>query len=478
MRRALLLPVCLCALTSAALADVTEGADPLAAWSAWWALGEGEKPVPSEIPVQLAILRAADLHRLNRAMTLHRKLDPEAETLVTTVRTKINSMALAELYALMGTAKTPKRKVAFTGRLAPEGYVVKMNKKTRGWGQFGDLDSSVALTPVQGAPNYVLRTETRLHLGALRAKNWFGFWRSGRDWVTQATQDAPPTARAGLDSADHRLLSQIEAAFPSTYAFFTRYVTIEDLIAPMKGQPLRARLRFRLKLAPLKKDYPRYAEQLERLKKMEFRARVIDKSGQPVAVLKAGGAGALKVALDVDLSLGRIWDEGFTTEAAWRADLFGLKIAADDLDFRTEVNQTPERQRYCTTFTKVPKVTITGAAFDLISTDMIDALIPDTLQVNLNRVMNTFAKGNGGKGMRACSELPVGSERWVNNMEIELMGEGLFTQMMRLGAQFSSQDEALRKQRLAFRKAWLDAYKTDLDRMQGLVEQPGLARKR
>ncbi len=418
----------------------------------------------------MGVLRTADLHRLDRAMTLHRSLDPEAEKLVSTVRSKLASLALDEVYGLMRAQSGPERSVSFTGRLSPDGYRVMMNKRERRWGRFGDVDSKISLKPVSGTKNYVLTTESRMHLGALRARHWFGFWRAGVDWTFKQCRETPPKAKSKLDDADHQALSLIQKGFPNTYAFFTRYVEIADVVAPFKSHPARLRLRYILREDKLTEDFPAYAKRLERTKKSEFRARLFTRARKPVAVLRAGGPGRLKLALDVDLSQGQIFDEGFTAEAAWRADILGLKVAATHLDFDIKVTKTQDSLRYCASFARPPKVTISGAVFDIVSTDVIDALLPDTLQENLNRVMTAFAKGNGGRGLQACTELPYTSDEWVSTTQVELLGDGLFAQLARLGAQFSSRDEALLRDRKLLRTRWLDAYKADMEAMQERLE--------
>jgi hypothetical protein len=230
--------------------------------------------------------------------------------------------------------------------------------------------------------------------------------------VMQAAMKFVGSRQSKLGERDMRLLASGWGSFPTIGQMMLPISRIEDIVAekaPVDGVR-QLQVLARWDLAAMKERYPHFAKYWDALDNIaDAHFKVEDASGATLITLDLNSE-RTEIKVGGHVKEGRLVvkskDGGFQ-----RADLSRMKltqnlyfvlhkIKLDIENLQVDVTYTPTANgmRLYATTTRVPKVSVSGAAFGLLPTKVLDWFIPGDSESLARHLFEVAAKGNGGKG--------------------------------------------------------------------------------
>jgi hypothetical protein len=465
-------------------------------WRAWRplvsAFGGGD------VAATIAYLRASSA--LVRKADAQLARDAETERFRKRAIASMEDFELDDFLALLPHAQADYRSFAFEGRPSEQAYQVRAEADTsRAFAgprslPFGHSYGAVRMRrmPHASERRYAFHLRSGVGLGTLRWQSLLaGLLDAGRLIETPVERDVPLVLRAAdtylrtrqqaLGQRDRTVLARVWGGFPGIAQLLLPISRTDDLVAERDAAPgvTGLSLATRWNLSGMERKYPALAHYFDALDDIaKVRAVLRDEAGRSLLELdsetqhletklrgflhdgrllaRAGKQGALEPArfermrltLDLSFVLHRI-----------RLNIEQLEI---DLSYRAGREGATVRA----TSTRVPKVSVSGAAFGLLPTRVLDWFIPGDVETLARHMFEVAARAGGGRG--SMLEAQFRESREGATLELDYQTELLDTTLIRFcmaaiaDAAIPSDEEERDITRLAV--DYRDAFDADLAR--------------
>jgi hypothetical protein len=473
-------------------------------WRAWQplvsAFGAGD-PLAA-----IAYLRAASA--IVRKADAQLARDAASERFRKRALDSLEDFDLQEFLALLPYQERESRSFAFAGWPSAKAYEVHaLGSAAPVFGSGRDRDRvrelrALAHGHVQGAlrmrrapheseRRYVFQTRTRVGLGALRWQPLLaGLVDAARLLETRGEQDVPLALRAAdsylrtrqsaLGARDRAIMVRLWGGFPGVAQLLLPISRSDDVLVERDPEPGVTGLSVstRWDLASMKRKYPALAHYFDALDDIaRVHARLSDAAGNTLLELDSGTE-RLETKLRGFLRGGRLLartKKGALVPAQFARMrltldlhfvLHRIRLNIEDLQLDLEYREQADGASLRVQSARVPKVQVSGAAFGLVPTRVLDWFIPGDVETLARHMFEVAAQARGGHGSLLEARFREG-ERGAN-LELGYETELLDTRLVRFcmaviaEAAIPSEEEERDMTRLAV--DYRDAFDADLAR--------------
>jgi hypothetical protein len=500
----------LLALFSAVHAHAPDlGESSPAMWRAWrpllFAFGSRADPRAStfgadDVAAAIRYLRASSAVLRKADAQLVR--DAESETFRKRALASLEDFDLADFHALLPHSEAGFRSFSFAGRPTEKAYAVRaaggsLAAFSAGAHSlpFGHTYGALRMRrlPHESERRYQVQTRSLLGLGALRWQALLsGLSEAGRVIETPVAKDVPLVLRAAdtylrtrqsaLGSRDRAVLASVWGGFPSIAQLLLPISRTDDLVAEHDAVPgvTGLSLATRWDLAGMAHKYPALAHYFDALDDIaRAHVRLSDAAGHTVLELDSNTA-QLETKLRGLLRDGQLLARG-SSGAPSAARFEQLRLTADlqfvlhhirlsiedlqvDLRYRVHAHGADLEARH----TRAPKVSVSGAAFGLLPTRVLDWFIPGDVASLARHMFEVAASADGGRGSLLAAHFRESAEGATLELgyETELLDSALIRFCMAVIADgaIPSDDQERDITRLAV--DYRDAFDSDLARFE------------
>lgn len=258
---------------------------------------------------------------------------------------------------------------------------------------------------------------------------------------SEAARQEALRAHPKLGAEDLAIVGVAFDAYPALSAFVSKFGQVEDVRTVLDDRGYQ-KLTVSVRGLPqqYEKEYPLSAEYARRmLDLVRARGRWVDKHGRTLATASMDSKD-LTATVSCYLKDGRLL--AFKGDRVFEGDpidpmsddlarsqvvatgwfkMFGITIKLSDAELDATYTPHAGYAEFAASFTKVPKVDISGAALGFISTDMVDAFIPGTMAGLTRDFLSTAANAHRGKGATASGKVGTSKQRGI----VEGQGEAV-----------------------------------------------------
>lgn len=466
-------------------------------WRAWQplvsAFGAGDAAAA------IAYLRASSAIVRNADAKLAR--DAETERFRKRAIASLEDFDLDDFLALLPHAQGDYRSFAFEGTPSDKAYYVRAQADTsRAFHAearslpFGHAYGAVRMrrVPHPQERRYAFHARSGVGLGALRWQSLLqGLIEAGRVIETPVEREIPlvlraadtylRTRQASLGQRDRTVLARVWGGFPGIAQLMLPISRTDDLVAERDAAPgvTGLALATRWNLSGMEHKYPALAHYFDALDDIaRVRAVLRDDAGRSLLELdseterletklrgflrdgrllaRAGKQGALEPArfermrLTLDLSFVlhhiRLNIEQLEIDIGYRADEHGATVRAAT--------------------TRVPKVSVSGAAFGLLPTRVLDWFIPGDVETLARHMFEVAARSRGGRGAALEARFREGAQGATLELdyETELLDTALIRFCMAVIADAAIPSDAQERDITRLAVDYRDAFDADLAR--------------
>jgi hypothetical protein len=440
-----------------------------------------------------AVVRKADAQLLRDAQT---------EAFRKRALASLEDFDLADFHALLPHSEAGFRSFSFAGRPTEKAYAVRAAGASLA--AFGDQPASLPFGHTYGAlrmrrlphaseRRYLVQTRSLVGLGALRWQALLaGLSDAGRLIETPVAKDVPLVLRAAdtylrtrqsaLGSRDRGVLASVWGGFPGIAQVLLPISRTDDLVAERDRAPgvTGLSLATRWDLAGMARKYPALAHYFDALDDIaRAHVRLSDAAGNTLLELDSDTA-QLETKLRGLLSDGRLLaraKSGALSAARFAqmrltADLHfvlhHIRLSIEDLELDLSYRAHARGADLVARHTRAPKVSVSGAAFGLLPTRVLDWFIPGDVESLARRMFEVAAAADAGRGSRFAAHFRESAEGATLELgyDSELLDSALirFCMAVIADAAIPSDDEERDITRLAV--DYRDAFDSDLARFE------------
>ena len=471
------------------------GQNSPAMWRAWrpvvTAFGGGSPEAAVDYLKQASVIvRKADA-KLNR--------DQETEEFRTSAIKKMKKFDMHGFMELLPHQEGEFRGFAFLGKPGAATYDVKaVNPTTPAFKNgsqnlpFGNSYGHVKIKEVkhESEERYHLHLSGGSGMGNIRWEQLMnGLVEEGKlmeitdeqlPLVMQAAMKFVGSRQSGLGERDKRLLASGWGSFPTIGQMMLPISRIEDIVEekPANDGVRKLQVLARWDLVAMKERYPHFAKYWDALENIaDAHFKVDDASGATLITLdlnserteiKVGGY-VRDGRLVVKSANGGFQPADFSRMKLTQNLYFVLhkiKLNIENLQTDVTYKTTPNGARLYATTTRVPKVSVSGAAFGLLPTKVLDWFIPGDSESLARHLFEVAAKGNGGKGAvfdAKFVEGPNGATVDIN-YDVEVFDSSLVRFCMAAISDASIPDDKQEEDMIKFSVDYRNAFDADVAR--------------
>ncbi len=465
-------------------------------WRAWQplvsAFGAGDPAAAiAYLRASSAILRKADA-QLAR--------DAESERFRKQALESLEHFDLAEFLVMLPYQEREFRSFAFAGRPREKAYEVRALDSAAPVfaGQASGLSHGHAQgalrmrrAPHESERRYAFQTRTRIGLGPLRWQSLLaGAMDAARLLETPVEQGVPLALRAAdtylrtrqssLGARDRAIMVHLWGGFPTVAQLLLPISRSEDLVAERDVEPgvTSLTLATRWDLSGMQRKYPALARYFRALDDIaRVRARLSDAAGNTLLELDSNTE-RLETKLRGFLRDGRLLARtrgGALVPARFermrltldlRFVLHRIRLNIEDLEIDLSYREEARGASLRVLSTRVPKVQVSGAAFGLLPTRVLDWFIPGDVEALARHMIEVAARAGGGRG--SILDVTFAEREQGAQLELSYESELLDTRLVRFcmaviaEAAIPSEEEERDMTRLAV--DYRDAFDADLER--------------
>jgi hypothetical protein len=465
-------------------------------WRAWQplvsAFGSGDaQAAVAYLSESSAIVRKADA-------LLAR--DAETEQFRKRAIASMKDFDLSDFHALLPQQEGEFRSFAFSGQPTDKAYSVRALRgsvSSSGSARalpFGHSYGAVRMrrVPHESERRYVFQTRSAIGLGALRWQALLnGLLAAGRLVELRPEQDVPLVLRAAdtylrtrqtaLGTRDRGVLASVWGSFPSIAQVLLPISRTDNLVAESDRTPgvTELSLATRWDLLGMQHKYPQLAHYFDALDDIAHaRIRLSDGAGNTLLELESNTQ-QLETKLRGFLREGRLLARARASGALGPANFEHMRITADlhfvlhhirlnienlqiDLSYRAHERGADIRA----SSTRVPKVSVSGAAFGILPTRVLDWFIPGDVETLARHMFQVAATAQGGRGsvIEAHFREDSGGATLELGYETELLDTALIRFCMAVIADAAIPNEAEERDITRLAVDYRDAFDSDLAR--------------
>lgn len=282
-----------------------------------------------------------------------------------------------------------------------------------------------------------------------------------------------------LGERDRRLLASTWGSFPSVARMLLAISSVEDLVSETDPQTDVRRLQVvaRWDLPGMKRRYPdfgQYWDALDNIADAHF--KVSDASGATLIELDLNSE-RLEAKIRGYLKDGRLMVRaggGFAPADFERmrvtADLYfvlhRIRLNIENLETDVTYRTTNEGAELHAATTRVPKISVSGAAFGILPTRVLDWFIPGDTESLARRLFEVAASGNRGRGaiLDARFVEGQGGSHVELDYQVEVLDSALIRFCMAVIADASIPSDDEERDLMRFSLDYRKAFDTDLER--------------
>lgn len=382
----------------------------------------------------------ADLGRvvaMQRLIVGHARPDAAARALRGELWKGVRDYDLDALYEALPVVDPPWRAAYFISRPAGDIYRLSVaDGPDAPVDVLGAIRTTLAAKPDEKADRgdaFTLRGELAAHIGPI---GWQGAYEAAGLGILHsaqpaaisapgAAQQAAHTAFGELARPDRPLMAQLWYGLSATWAWYARIGRVEQLrgVPATAGATHHLHYQAALDANELADVYPAVDDYMAQLADLvEARIRVTSAAGQWLVFTVDSGARRISIDAWVDdeghlvpsaggeprpdRALGDTPARGdFSTaiDATMRA--YGLVIAFEDLTTDWHFTGDADSARLVGRLDEVPVTRISGRAFGIVPTGLLDALVPRDMASLAEQFMQRLADSDEGLGARLALDL-------------------------------------------------------------------------
>jgi hypothetical protein len=514
------LVLCLILLAFSRTGFGADPAKPSVSWRLWhpWLTFAGKGPVKAGDPEASRLV----VSQIKRSTTIFRalldgkiKTDESTQKFWDEVTENLQNLDLDSLYEDFPEGPEKGwRSLRLLGHWTGANYSIKRAKTKKslvlnvdkGPGvKFLDASLNVQSRPVNEAASYQGRLDLSLGLGQTTVSQMVKVSHDAmvllesettlmaeRARVRPAlkTRQSVKKANIHLDREDTEILACFMETFPKLYGVLERVLEVKDIVRrttviQSKTRGLcEFRLTFSFRMETLKKKYPEVWAFLGEVGELiHIEGSLKDRQGRQIgtfyfdtgqrtmricALIKngaiipvdEGGHPILAAALDP----AKVRRLDFSIRAKAVFNINGIKLQADRIAMNGDYRRVGEDAMVLTRFKIPPRVSITGQAYGVVPTWLIDVFIPGNIDELARKFLSTMTRGNEGRGMELRTFIhhgETGDTVWSLKQRSELLNNALIRIGFRLMNHKLIPNEDARGEIKSFLKDALGALEAD-----------------
>lgn len=481
-----------------------------------------------------AINHLRGINEIQALMAERTSFDPQSQKFVDDLWASLNDFNLARFHSILPEVNGDWRELKVKGRREGGEYCFtdqtgKMYSPAGAMATLGDsslLVRSKLVQPATTSDKSIFVQGTHYVIDGQWEIGWGSYsWQAFRDTVNESVkllspaskEDlkalSPDTLRAidkmnpSLGEEDLEILAPLWVSFPNQWELFSSFGTIKDIVSTNPTSKYKIKnenknlkdvsIVIAMDKEKIEDFYPSISGYIERVDDlMKVSLSLYNKDGRVMGITFDSTSLTLQIdmLLDGDALIPvengtaktenpvRFADESlqFTAIVDATIDVFG--VTTDVENIRSLATYVPQGDglHVDLTMNSLPEVSVHGAAFGLMPTRFIDAVLP----TNIDKIILEFAeiavKGNDGKGIVASIDMKNTITPGVTNLKISGASEALDNLFVRLGVSIISQrllpNTKQGEELIAMVRAAREAFNADLARYEKAVNTSTIAR--
>jgi hypothetical protein len=298
--------------------------------------------------------------------------------------------------------------------------------------------------------------------------------------VMQAAMKFVGSRQGGLGEKDRRLLASGWGSFPTVGQMLLPISRIEDIVdeAAAKEGVRSLQVIAKWDLPSMKTRYPHFAKYWDALDNIaDAHFRVDDATGGHLISMDLNSE-RTEIKVRGHVKDGRLVvkqkDGSFQPAQMERMkltqnlyfNLHRIKLHIENLQVDVSYRPHQNGMRLYATTTRVPKITVGGAAFGLLPTKVLDWFIPGDTESLARRLFEVAAKGNGGKGAVFDATFSEGSQGATVDIkyDVEVLDSSLIRFCVAIIADASIPDDDTEEDMIKFSVDYRNAFDKDVNR--------------
>ena|GEM_PF-6301311 len=301
--------------------------------------------------------------------------------------------------------------------------------------------------------------------------------------ILQAAEVFLRRTQPTLGPEDRAMLATLWGSFPEGGKLLADVASADDVIAGRDAETGVTHVHWhsRFNMTKLKESYPHLADYFKDLDKLAaIKLRLLDASGATLLDLKADTA-RMQSEIDTFVKEGRIVPhhagaprlgeaarfEKMRAHVNLHFQVFRIHIFVDDLRVEFSFDEHPSGASLSARIKQTPKIRVSGAAFGLFPTRVLDWFIPGDIEGLARKLMDVATQGNEGQGIAIdyhFERSPSGLATLDSSIGGEVLDSALIRFAMAIAAERVVPDERQLEDIKRLGVAYRDAFDADVVR--------------